>query len=705
MLLQKYQFDPAKINSYGNMFLIGNGHIGYRGTLEEYSQSQFVGLNMIGHYDQYRDSWRESLNLFNPFFVKVQTDEKVFSVLENTPLTHEQSLDLITATHQRKTEYPELIIESKRIVFHKQDEYLATEYKILAKKSLNLSVLTGIDSAVWEINGPHYLHREYHGDNHLLAVSSRTNENLFVHTVAKYFFSKEDSIKQISTDNGIFLNHQFSLLANECFTLKIIARVRVAQRDYLKMDLRQIDKYTAQNFNSAFTKNQIIFAKKWETANVDVVGDAELDFSLKYSIYHLLILGNKNYSTSIPARGVSGQTYKGAIFWDTEIFMLPFFLLTNDKVARRLIEYRIKSLPGALAKAKRFNHVGAFYAWESQERGKEACSLFNVRDALTNQPIRTYFVDKQIHISADVAYGIEKYVIYTGDKTILDQGGYLVLLQIMKFLRFYSFYNSETKLFEIHDVIGPDEYHERVNNNAFTNYLVYEVGKSAVQLFKEASPLQIAQLEEMAGITVAAIEYYLEKLYLPPPNEKGIIEQFDGYFSCEDVDVKTVRARLKNEKEYWGGEAGVASKTRVIKQADVIAVFGLFPHLFSKEIIKANYDFYSPYTEHGSSLSTSMYGLAAIRCGYLDDAYEMMKKSAMIDLGEAQKQWAGSIYIGGTHPASNGGAYLCAIYGFAGLDIIDGNITFSPQLAKRIRKISFAYSRRGKKYIKTIKGD
>ena len=124
-------------------------------------------------------------------------------------------------------------------------------------------------------------------------------------------------------------------------------------------------------------------------------------------------MGNKNYCTSIPARGVSGQTYKGAIFWDTEIFLEPFYNMVDPEISRNLILYRINTLEGAKKKAQEFGYEGAFYAWESQDTGLEACSKYNVTDPLTNKPIRTYFNEKQIHISADIVYSIEQYIKMT----------------------------------------------------------------------------------------------------------------------------------------------------------------------------------------------------------------------------------------------------------------------------------------------------
>lgn len=163
--------------------------------------------------------------------------------------------------------------------------------------------------------------------------------------------------------------------------------------------------------------------RKWERSDVVIHGDEEAQAALRYSLYQLHIISpGHSEKLSIPARGLSGQVYKGAVFWDTEMFMLPFYLHTQPEIARNLLMYRVHTLDGARRKAAEYGYEGAFYAWESQETGDDACTLFNVNDVFTGRPLRTYFRDKQVHISADVAYGIWQYYLFTGDGSLLLEG-------------------------------------------------------------------------------------------------------------------------------------------------------------------------------------------------------------------------------------------------------------------------------------------
>jgi trehalose/maltose hydrolase-like predicted phosphorylase len=192
---------------------------------------------------------------------------------------------------------------------------------------------------------------------------------------------------------------------------------------------------------------------------------------------------------------------------------------------------------------------------------------------------------------------------------------------------------------------------------------------------------------------------------LPAFEIDAIIEQFDGYFALEDCALDTVRSRLQDKREYWGGSNGIATQTQIIKQADVIAMMALFPERFTTLSVERNWDYYEPRTEHGSSLSACMYGLTACRINRPDVAWKYFLKSATIDINGGGKQWAGKIYIGGTHPAANGGAWIIATYGFAGLIVRDGEITLSPCLPSKVKLLRFPLTVKGKRAVVTVTHD
>ncbi len=680
--LVKKGYIKENIINDGNSFLLANGHLGYRGTLEEYDKAQLVSLNLVGVYDQYQDKWRESINLPNPFFIKCFVDGKEISVLKEKPLSHFLSLDLTKGYLSRHTEFSQIIINSKRFVSHKNDSLLSEKYDVTAKEDVQLSIIFGLDTDIYEINGPHFQKENIKRNKNVILFNGMTNEG------KDLYLSYFHNVKGYEEYQKSLYKKDIHLNKGEKFSFVIFAIVEEERKD----DIRKI---TASGFNHLLKEHCDAFFEKYSQAHIEIKGDKKADLAMRFSLYQLLSAGDANRCRGIPARGCSGQTYKGAIFWDSEMFLIPFYALTNPIVARNSLIYRINTLSGAMAKAKEFGYQGAFYAWESQDSGLEACSKYNVTDPKTGAPIRTYFNEKQIHISADIVYAFDKYIEVTGDSEILNEGGLEVIYQCALF--FLSYAKKVDGKWHIYDVIGPDEYHERINDNAFTNYLTKYAVQTVIKYLKDKK----VNPQSLHVDDINKLEDFANNLCLLNIKD-SVIEQFDGYFALEDVSLSDLRKRIKDPKEYWGGEYGVASHTKIIKQADVCALIALFDKEFNSDIKEANFAYYYPKTEHGSSLSSGMYSRLAFRLSHVKEGYEMFKKSAEIDIVGSQKIYAGGIYIGGTHIASSGGAYLSLLYGCLGFSYNGEQIYLDPHLPKTFKEITMNIKFRKKKYVITV---
>jgi trehalose/maltose hydrolase-like predicted phosphorylase len=273
--------------------------------------------------------------------------------------------------------------------------------------------------------------------------------------------------------------------------------------------------------------------------------------------------------------------------------------------------------------------------------------------------MRTYFRDKQIHISAAVAYAVHLYVKQTGDEEFLLENGAEIIFECARFFQSYAYFKPSRDRYEFLDVTGPDEYHERVHNNAYTNRMARQTFIAAMEAYdalKVRHPKILGVLERRLGLEnlFQTLPEHLAKTYIPAPcSSTGIIPQFDRYETLEDISITTLTSRLLNPTEYLGDGNGLATSTRIIKQADVILMLSLFPHA----IREANWDYYEPRTEHGSSLSACAYGRVAASVGKPKKAYPLFLQSATIDITGKAKQYICPQYIGGTHPAANGGAW------------------------------------------------
>jgi kojibiose phosphorylase/nigerose phosphorylase len=663
-------YEPDNAADNGNRFFIGNGMVGVRGTLEEYTKERQVAWNLAGVYDRAeRRMWREPVNLPNGFYAALETQGEIVS--------HTQSLDFRYGIHKRETVYERARLYIERFASMASPDVLCQRITVEPSQG-GVRLICGIDADVWDLNGPHLINMkcEAASNGDVLTVSAVTYEKGIPVCVTETADKKPG---KIITEGGAFRVYEIT----EPTVIERVIKISVgndaaahhAQNANASEEIHNgnyVIRTNVGSYDSYLTEHRAVWDRLWADSEVRVIGDAEANLALNYSLYHLHSIAPRHTDNlSIAARGLSGQTYRGAVFWDTEIFLMPFFTLTEPSLARKFIRYRIDTLQGARNKAAEYGYNGAFFPWESQNEGIEGCTDFNITDVFTGRPVRTFFRDKQIHISSDIVYAIGQYARLTGDAAILNEARQLIR-ECADFYVSRAYTRPGSALLEFTDVVGPDEYHERVDNNAFTNRMA-------------------AYTLEMAGS-----EYGV----LPPRiNADGVIEQFDGYFKCEDASLAEVRSRLKHPKEYWGTQNGVAFATQIIKQADVLTLMYLFRDEFTDAQTEANWRYYEPRTEHGSSLSACMYALTACRFGRADLAYPFFEKSARADLDGGGKSWAGDLYIGGTHPAAAGGAYMIAVYGFAGLRITDGGTPVcKPCLPESIQAIEFPVYVKGKRY-------
>lgn len=663
MVLEQTGFTPSAIAKNGCRFLSGNGYLGLRGTLAEYGAEQLSCVNLSGIYHLKKGSdWREPLNAPHPLRARLMRDGLPVALPDTEPEKHRQYLRYDMGLQGRETVFPGgIAISEERFASMSRPHLLCMRWQARWEDEARYEVESPIDCRIWDLNGPHFERFEGEGDE----ITAHTDDG-----------------KQVAVCRSRQVER-----GEKSLTLTIVAAVYTSQDGPQPALLAQKALMDA-DYDTLLQEQQAVWADLWKDSRVLIEGDPEAQQALDVSLYHLwCIAPRQGGSVSIGARGLSGQTYKGAVFWDTEMFMLDFYLHTRPELARPLLRYRIDSLPGAMEKARQYGWKGAFYAWESQEGGRDACSDYNVTDVFTGRPMRTFFKDKQVHITADVVWGLEKYRLATGDDSLYREGGDEVLLQAARFYESLLYTHPGCEEYQILDVIGPDEYHERVNNNYYTN----EMARFTLRLASERLKGTGRDEAELARFAHEA-----EHIKRPVPNAEGVIPQFDGYFALEDATLDEVRSRLLNPKEYWGGAYGVASHTQIIKQADVIALMVLFSH--EPETVAANYAYYCPRTEHGSSLSACMYAQAACRMGRPQEAYPLFMRSATADIAEGGKEWAGLVYIGGTHPAAAGGAYQVLLYGFLGMEPEGETPRLHPRLPDGWQAVELSFCHRGRRW-------
>jgi nigerose phosphorylase len=701
----KFTNEKESIMRTGNLFQIANGYMGYRGTLDEFGPNELVGITLAGIFDRVGDAWREPVNAPNGGFTKVTLDGVEISALSTKIKSHKQSLNFENAVFERETVFAakgkSLKINSTRFLSADNPNLGVIKFSLTCNKAAKVKINTGIDYNIWDLNGPHLLKFNVEKkDGALFAhgVTNETGKKVAVAETVEFDFGKE-SHKVADKKNLHVID--IAVKAGKTYTFKKYFAV-FTDNDHVKSvseaAINAVEEAKSLGYDTCLKNHNAEWAKKWELCDVKIEGDDEAQQALRYSIFQLLIVAPVNGSAnSIPARALSGQVYKGAIFWDTEMFMFPFFLYTYPEKAVELMRYRIKTLDGARRKAQTegVEFRGAFYAWESQESGDDACTYFNIGDPSTGRLLRTHFRDKQVHISGDVAVAMWEYFKVTGDDSLLLEGGAEVILECARFYFSYAYFNKNKNRYEILDVIGPDEYHERVNNNAFTSMVAkvtFEIANATVKYLEQKHPAALEALLKKINIKDELADFVeAEKLiYVPQPDEKtGVIEQFDTYFKLKDTTIEALKKQKLHPDEYLGAGQGLAVPTKIIKQADVVMMLNLFKNRYSKEIKKANWEYYEPRTEHGSSLSACAYAMVAADIGKLDWAYNYFLKTAKIDLEAKYKVYVGTVFMGGSHPAANGGAWMTAVFGFGGVKAGGEYVVINPRLYKKWNNLRF----------------
>jgi kojibiose phosphorylase len=432
-------------------------------------------------------------------------------------------------------------------------------------------------------------------------------------------------------------------------------------------------------------RHEAAWAERWKRADVCIDGAPSLERALRFAVYHLIAAANpEDDRCSVGARSLSGEAYRGHVFWDTEIFMLPFYAHAYPEAARALVHYRHHTLPGARRKAKAQGYEGALYAWESADTGDETTPAAVLSPF--GEILRVLSGEQEIHIAADVAYGVCDYARITADHGFLRGPGREILVETARFWA-SRVEPGDDGLFHIRGVIGPDEYHEGVDDNAFTNWMVrFNLRQAAAAALSPGEPPGATPEEARGWEKIAA------GLYLGLDARLGVVEQFAGFFGLEPVDLGALGAGRLPADMVLGRERTALSQ--VVKQADVVMLIALLWDELPPEVRRASFLYYEPRTAHGSSLSPGVHALVALRLGLLDVAARYLEQTACIDLGNTMGNSAG-----GVHAAALGSLWQAVVRGAAGVRGAPGDedaVQIEPHLLPSFRALAFPLAWRGR---------
>ena len=456
----------------------------------------------------------------------------------------------------------------------------------------------------------------------------------------------------------------------------------------------------ALGWRGVLAAHETAWRQHWDASDVIIEGDDKVQEAVRFAVYHLTSAANpEDECVSVGARGLTGDAYFGHVFWDTEIYLLPFYVGVWPEAARALLMYRYHTLHGARAKAAHFGFRGALYAWESADTGDETTPERVI--GADGTPVEILTGQMEHHISADVAYAVWQYWRFTRDDDFFLRAGAEMLLETARFWASRAVAEADGKR-HIRHVIGPDEYHEDVDDNAFTNVMArWNIGRGleTMDLLRERWPNHAAALREKLALgddELADWRDAIARIVTGLDAATGIYEQFAGYYKLQPLDLSLYADRKMPIDVVIGPER--TQRSQVVKQADVVALIALLPDEFPGAAAKANFRYYEPRCAHGSSLSAGIHALVAARLGETETALRFLRQAAIADL-ELDPNSAGGIRIAGL-----GGLWQAIILGFAGLDLGSDMLGIDPRLPPHWRSLSFRVGWRGRSVAIRIAG-
>lgn len=428
-----------------------------------------------------------------------------------------------------------------------------------------------------------------------------------------------------------------------------------------------LDESLPLSWTEAIEEHRAVWTRRWRRSAVELTGDPESRRALRTSIHHLLrcqVEGDDR--VAVDAKAFAGEAYYGRFFWDTEIYLLPFYLYTDPIRARDLVAFRLRTLSGARANARRDGRPGARYPWESSTLGTEQCPAWP-------------YDEQEVHVTADVVYALAHYARAV-DPGFLAREAAEAIVETARYWvdRIDLAPDGSPRLA---GVLGPDEYTPNSTNNAFTNRLVRFALETAAEVAEGlASDEERARFRELGAA-----------LPIPRADDGVLVLQCDGFDGLEEPDLASLWPDRSRPLAAQVPEAELYP-LKVLKQADVLALAALFPCDFDERALRRAWEYYLPWTTHDSSLSASTHSLVASRLGEREAAWRFWLASRDIDLDLSRGGAAEGI-----HAANAAGSWLGVVFGFAGLEsaLWSDALSLSPSLPDCWGRLCFPLVWRG----------
>lgn len=683
-----------------SVFALSNGHVGWRGNLDEGEPHGLPGSYLNGVHEVhplpyaeagygYPESGQTVINVTNGKVLRLLVDDEPFDLRYGKLVRHERTLDLRRGVLERTCEWTSptgstVRVRSTRLVSLTQRAVAAVAYEVepvgnrarvviqselVANEQLPGS--NGDPRAAMALQSPLEPEEDFASDRRLRLVHRTRRSGLRVAVAADHVVTGPERTTTTSESNPDVARLTVTSVLEPGQRLrveKLVAHGWSGTRSLPAMS-DQVDAALAaaahDGWQGLVDEQRACLDDFWARADVEVDGDEEIQQAVRFALFHVLQAGARAEQRAIPAKGLTGSGYDGHAFWDTEMFVLPVLTYTAPGSVAEALRWRYNTLDSARERAAQLGLEGAAFPWRTIE-GSEGSAYWPAGTAA-------------FHVNADIANAVVRYVTATGDTAFERDTGVELLVETARLWRSLG-HHDHHGAFHIDGVTGPDEYSAVADDNTYTNLMARENLLAAADAV-ERHPRQAERLgvddEESAAWRDAA-----EAMHIPYNHELGVHEQHAGFTRYQRWDFANTRPDqypLLLNFPYFD-----LYRKQVVKQADLVLAMYTCDGYFDDEQTARNFAYYEPLTVRDSSLSACCQAVIAAQAGHLRLAYDYAAEAALMDLADLEHNTRDGLHI-----ASLAGTWIALVAGFGGMRRHDDGLSFAPRLPEKIRRLAF----------------
>ncbi|TVZ90228.1 glycoside hydrolase family 65 protein [Streptomyces sp. BK340] len=691
-----------------SVFALSNGHVGWRGNLDEGEPHGLPGSYLNGVHEVhplpyaeagygYPESGQTVINVTNGKILRLLVDDEPFDLRYGRLVAHERVLDLRRGVLERTVEWTSpagstVRVRSTRLVSLTQRAVAAVGYEVEAVGRRSRVVIqselvaneqlpgsNGDPRAAMALQSPLEREDDLAVGNRLRLVHRTRRSGLRVAVAADHVVTGPERTTTRSESGGDVARLTVTSVLEPGQTLrveKLVAHGWSGTRSLPAM-ADQVDAALAaaahDGWQGLLDSQRAHLDDFWSGADVEVDGDEEIQQAVRFALFHVLQAGARAEQRAIPAKGLTGSGYDGHAFWDTEMFVLPVLTHTAPEAVAEALRWRYNTLDEARERATQLGLGGAAFPWRTIQ-GAEGSAYWPAGTAA-------------FHVNADIADAVVRYVEATGDTRFEREAGVELLVETARLWRSLG-HHDHRGAFHIDGVTGPDEYSAVADDNTYTNLMARQnllAAADAVERHpREAERLGV-DAEESAAWRDAA-----EAVHIPYNDELGVHEQHAGFTRYQRWDFTHTRPEqypLLLNFPYFD-----LYRKQVVKQADLVLAMYTCGDRFDEEQVARNFAYYEPLTVRDSSLSACCQAVVAAQAGHLRLAYDYTAEAALMDLQDLEHNTRDGLHI-----ASLAGTWMALVAGFGGLRRDGEGLRFAPRLPERLRRLAFGLQFRGRR--------